>query len=170
MARVLVAITLLAALAAPAAHASPQPLRDYMLRIGPAIDSYRAISVSLDRLLSEPPVTNVDPLVDKLYRIADRFDRLGARWVVIGAPKGLKVRHRAMGRAFDILARGWRVYAAGLFTRHLEDLQAASEQLRAMLGSASYLQHRWAAALQGALIRAGLRVPKWLHGMASSPP
>ena len=32
------------------------------------------------------------------------------------------------------------------------------------------IEYRWAAALQGALRRADLKVPGWLHGMAALKP
>jgi len=114
-------------------------------------------------------MVNVDPKVEKLYQLADRFDAIAARWEGLQAPTGLKLRHRGMGRALQLQAQGWRIYAAGLFTRHDEALHAALVKLGAMLRSAAYLQKRWAAALRGAFIRAQLRVPNWLDQMASSP-
>jgi hypothetical protein len=114
-------------------------------------------------------MVNVDPKVEKLYQVADRFDAIAARWEALHAPTGLKLRHRGMGRALELQAQGWRIYAAGLFTRHDEELHAALVKLGAILRSAAYLQKRWAAALRGALIRAEFHVPKWLQQMASSP-
>ena len=141
-----------------------------MDRVAPQIDSYRALLRGIDKLLSEPPVTNVDPVVEKLRAIADRFDRLDARWLGISAPRGLVVRHRGMGRVFEIDAEAWRMYAAALFTRHLDEIQAATATLATMLRSAAYLQHRWEAALRGALMRADMRIPKWLEGLAAQVP
>jgi hypothetical protein len=168
--RSVTAVALLVALAAPAAHAARKPLPAYVTRTEAQIGSYRAILTSLDRVLRERPVTNVDPTVEKLNAIAGRFDRLDARWVAARAPKGLLLRHRGMGRAFRLQAQAWRLYAAALFTRHQDEIDAASVRLDALLRSAAYLQKRWAAALQGALIRAELRVSKWLHGMAKTGP
>lgn len=168
MTRSLAAIALLVALVAPVAYASQHPLPAYMARIRPQIDSYRRVSTTLGNLLSELPITNVDPLVEKLDRVADRFDRLAGRWLGIRAPKGLRLRHRGMGRAFVLIGDAIRIHAAALFTRHLDEMQAAAPKVEARLRSAAYLQKRWAAALQGALIRAGLRVPRWLHGMAGA--
>ena len=167
MIRLVTALVLLAAFVAPAADAIPTPLSIYMTRIVPQIDSYRTIAKTFGKLLDEPPVTNVDPLVEKLNRIADRFDRLKARWLAIKAPKGLGMRHRGMGRAFALVADAIRIHAAALFTRHPEEISAAAPKVNARLRSAAYLQKRWAAALQGALVRAHLKVPTWLHGMAT---
>jgi hypothetical protein len=170
MRRSLAALLVLAAVAVPAAYAKPHPLRAYIDRVAPPIASYRALLLNVDTLLSEPPVTNVDPLVEKLRAIADRFDRLDARWLGISAPRGLVVRHRGMGRGFEIQAEAWRMYAAALFTRQLDEIQAATATLAAMLRSAAYLQHRWEAALRGALVRAGMRVPQWLEDLAARVP
>jgi hypothetical protein len=144
-------------------------LQRYFAATSAQITSYRALASRLDSILSEQPMVNVDPKVEKLYKIADRFEDLAARWHRIAATNGLRTRHTGMGRVFEIEARGWRIYAAALFTRHLDELHAATTQLGSMLRSAAYLQRRWAAALRGALIRADLSVPRWLHRMATSP-
>lgn len=144
-------------------------LQRYSGSINVPIASYRTLLRRLDSVLSERPMVNVDPKVEKLYQVANRFDAIAARWEALQAPTGLKLRHRGMGRALQLQAQGWRIYAAGLFTRHDEALHAALVKLGAMLRSAAYLQKRWAAALRGALIRAELRVPNWLDQMASSP-
>jgi hypothetical protein len=168
MRRILPLVAVLGALAVPAAFASTHPLQVYMARIGPRIDSYRAVSVALGKLLRERPVVNVDPFVERLNGIADRFARLGSRWRAITPPKGLTVRHRGMGRAFELQAQAWRIYAAAVFTRHQDELEAAGPKVNARLRSAAYLQRRWAAALRGGLIRADLSVPRWLRGMAKA--
>ena len=144
-------------------------LPKYVAAVTPRIVEYAAVVKRLDGILSETPMVNVDPKVDKLRAVASRFDQLAARWGPIQAPKGMKLRHRGMGRVFELHAQGWRTYADGLFTRHPEELHDAIVKLGAMLRSAAYLQKRWAAALQGALIRAGVTVPRWLRGMASEP-
>ena len=144
-------------------------LQRYSASINAPIASYRTLLRRLDSILSERPMVNADPKVEKLFQVADRFDAIAGRWEALPAPTGLKLRHRGMGRALELQAQGWRMYAAGLFTRHDEELHAALVKLGAMLRSAAYLQKRWAAALRGALIRAELRVPNWLDQMASSP-
>src|SRR5262245_13990649 len=168
MARTLAAAALLVALAAPVAHAARKPLPVYVTRIEPQIGSYRAILTSLDNVLNERPVTNVDATVEELNMVAGRFERLVARWLPVRAPAGLILRHRGMGRSFGLQAHAWRLYASALFTRHQDEIDAASVRVGGLLRSAAYLQKRWAAALQGALIRAGLSVPRWLHGMATA--
>jgi hypothetical protein len=155
---------------AHAASASNHPhLQRYFGSIIAPMASYRSLLRRLDSVLSEKPMVNVDPKVEKLYTVADRFDGIAARWEALQAPTGLKLRHRGMGRALELQAQGWRIYAAGLFTRRDQDLHAALVKLGAMLRSAAYLQKRWAAALRGALIRAESDVPNWLDQMASSP-
>ena len=154
----------------PTASATSAARHPYLLDVTPRIEGYRHVLKRLDSILSETPIVNVDRKVAKLNDVADQFDRLAVRWSRIGAPVGLKVRHRGIGRAFELQAEGWRIYAAALFTRHLEEIQAATERLGARLRSAAYLQKRWATALQGALIRAGTPLPKWLHAMATGVP
>jgi hypothetical protein len=144
-------------------------LQRYFEAVSVRIADYRAVLKRLDHILSEQPMVNVDPTVEKLYRVADQFDRLGSRWHPIEAPKGLKIRHRGMAHVFELLAEGWRIYAAGLFTRHADELHAAITRLGGKLRSADYLQKRWAAALRGSLIRSDIPVPKWLYGMATEP-
>jgi len=160
--------------AAPVAQTMPLSkhygLQRYFAASTAQIMSYKALASRLDSILSQRPMVNVDPKVEKLYKIAGGFEELAARWHRIAATKGLRTRHSGMGRVFEIEARGWRIYAAALFTRHLDELRAATIQLGSMLRSAAYLQRRWAGALQGALIRADLSVPRWLHTMATSPP
>jgi hypothetical protein len=124
----------------------------------------------LEALLTAQPQVNVDPLVEKLTGVADRFEDLDARWQTIDAPRGLRARHRGLGRAFVLIAQADRIYAAALYTRHPDEIAAASPKVRARFRSAAYFQYRWAAALQGALRRADLDVPGWLHGMAALKP
>lgn len=155
--------------AVAARHSNHSGLQRYFKAVSLRIADYRAVLKRLDHILSEPPMVNVDPTVAKLFKIADQFDRLGSRWRPIAAPSGLKVRHRGMRHVFELLAEGWRIYAAGLFTRHSDELHEAIARLGDRLRSAGYLQKRWAAALRGSLIRADLRVPKWLDGMATQP-
>lgn len=163
-------LIVVAAVAAPTGFAKPpSPVKAYLVNVTPQIGVYHSIGARLDKILSELPMTNVDPKVEKLNKVCDSFEALALGWNKIEAPKGLKARHRGMGRVFEIQAQGWRIYAAALFTRHTDEIQAALSHLREMLRSAAYLQHRWSAALQGALIRAGIRVPGWLHSMATSP-
>jgi hypothetical protein len=119
---------------------------------------------------TETPHVNVDPLVERMYRLADGFEDLNARWSAIDAPEGLSARHRGMGRVYVLFAEALRIHAAALFTRHPDELLAARPKIEARFRSAAYLQYRWAAALQGALRRADLRVPGWLHGMAALRP
>lgn len=174
------AVRLLTSLAACAlagsaiAHAAPASkhafLRHYVAAVSPRIAEYTAVVKRLDSILTERPMVDVDPKVEQIYRVASRFDELSVRWPSIAAPQGLKTRHSGMSRVFEIQARGWRIYADALFTRHPEELSSAIAKLGPMLRSAAYLQRRWAAALQGALIRAGLAVPRWLQHMASEPP
>ena len=155
---------------ARAASASNHPhLQRYVGSINAPMASYRTLLRRLDSVLTERPMVNVDPKVEKLYEVADRFRGIAARWEALQAPTGLKLRHSGMGRALELQGQGWRIYAAGLFTRHDEELHVALVKLGAMLRSAAYLQKRWAAALRGALTRAELGVPNWLDQMASSP-
>jgi hypothetical protein len=171
MKRFLGTLLLFAALAAPAAVARPQSrVHDYLTKVTLQVRDYQVLLEQLGGVLSKPPVVNVDPTVDELYMNAGQFDRLARRWRPIAAPRRLIVRHRQMHRAFEIQAEAWRIYAAALFTRHQDELEAASAKVKAMLRTASYFQQRWAAALQGAVIRADLRVPKWLHDMAKVAP
>ena len=154
---------------AHAASASNPLLHRYVVAVSPRIADYTAVVKRLDAILSERPMVDVDPEVEKLYAVASRFDDLAARWRPIASPRGLTARHSGMGRVLELQAQGWRTYADALFTRHPEERNAAIAKLGPMLRSAAYLQRRWAAALQGALIRAGLTVPRWLHRMASEP-
>ena len=174
MTRTAIALAVLALTTAASATAKPpahsRTIHRYLARATVEINSYRALLRRLQALLTEVPPVNVDPLVEKLYRVADRFEDLDATWEAIDAPRGLRVRHRGMGRVFVLFAGAYRIDAAALFTRHPDEILAARPKVEGRLRSASYLQYRWAAALQGVLVRAGLRVPKWLHGMASSPP
>jgi hypothetical protein len=173
MKRVLVAVSLLVVLAVPPAEAKPSPrqtLQRYTTRVGPEIQSYRSILMRFAKLLAAKPISNVDPLVAKLYGVADRFGALKGRWQSIRAPKGLRLRHDGMGRAFDLYERSIRIYAAALFTRHLDEIRAASIRLHDYLRSVAYLQKRWSAALRGALVRAEMKVPRWLDQMAKIEP
>ena len=141
----------------------------YVAHIDIQIRAYRGLLRRLDALGVEEGHENIDPVVEGYYQVADRFEDLNARWQALPAPRGLRVRHRGMGRVFELYADAERIHAAALFTRHADDLLAARPKVEARLRSAAYLQKRWAAALQGALIRSGLAVPKWLHGMATLP-
>jgi hypothetical protein len=174
MARNAIVLAVLAFTATAGATAKPpaesRALVRYMTGATAAIGSYRILLRRLEALLTEEPHVNVDPLVEKLYSLADRFEDLDARWQGIDAPRGLQVRHRGMGRVFTLFADGYRIHAAALFTRHPDEILASRPKVAARLRSAAYLQWRWAAALRGALTRANLRVPGWLHGMATSPP
>jgi hypothetical protein len=171
MKRMLVALSLLAVLVPPAAMARPHhSLHVYMNRVQPRIDEYVAIAVRLGKLLSARPVTNVDPLVERLYGVANRFEGLEGKWQALPAPKGLRLRHRGMGRVFALYAEAIRIHAAAIFTRHPDEIVAAAPKVEARFRSVAYLQRRWAAALRGALIRADLRVPRWLHRMATIGP
>jgi hypothetical protein len=157
------------AVATPQVRASSGPeLRVYMVKIRPQIRSYKVAAVRLGELLASVPITNVDPLVENLDRVAVRFDALRRRWLAVAPPAGLGLRHSGMARVFELLADATRIYAAAVFTRHLEEMQAAAPKVTARLRSAAYLQRRWAAALRGALIRAKLPVPRWLAQMATA--
>jgi hypothetical protein len=149
---------------------APAALERYVVAVNAHIPAYRELLRRLEGLLTARPQVNVDPLVAKLIRVADRFEDLDARWETIDAPRGLRVRHRGLGRAFVVIAEANRIYAAALYTRHPDQIAAASPKIEARFRSAAYLQYRWAAALQGALRRADLRVPGWLHGMAALRP
>jgi hypothetical protein len=169
MKRVVLACFLLAVLSVPVAMAGQRDrLEAYTANVVPQIAVYRSVLRRLEKLLSERPVTNVDPLVEKLYGLTDQFDRLAGRWASIAAPRGLRVRHAGMGRVFELFGEAFRINAAAIFTRHPDEILAAGPKVEARLRSAAYLQKRWAAALQGALIRAHLAVPKWLHAMAAA--
>ena len=74
-------------------------LKRYFGSINVPIASYRTLLRRLDAVLSERPMVNVDPKVEKLNQVADRFDAIAARWEALQAPTGLKLRHRGMGRA-----------------------------------------------------------------------
>ena len=165
---VLLLTTSVSATAMPAAP--PAPLKRYMVEIRGDIRVYRGLLRRLDALLSERPRVNVDPLVEKLNRLADGFEDLEARWQTIAAPRRLGVRHRGMGRVFVLFAEAYRIHAAALFTRSPDEILSSAPRVHARLRSAAYLQKRWAAALQGALIRAGTKAPAWLHGMATHGP
>ena len=113
---------------------------------------------------------NIDPVVERYYLVAERFEDLDVKWAAINAPQVLRSRHRGMGRVFVLFADAERIHAAALMTRHVDEIRAAGPKVAARIRSAAYLQKRWAAALQGALMRADMRVPKWLHGMATLGP
>jgi len=174
MPRLIVTLALLALFAASAAPAKQNPrqadLQRYLVKIGPEIRSYRSIAERIDDLFAQPPMANVDPFVEKLYRVADRLVRLAGRWNAIGAPKGLRVRHRGMGRVFELQAEASRITAAAFFTRHPDEIAAAAERIAPLFNSAAYLQKRWAAALLGALVRAQMKVPKWLNQIVKNVP
>lgn len=173
MIRTAVALASLAVMAPAGAIASPSaahPVARYFAKVDVQVRSYRALLDRFERLSSEPPHVNVDPLVENLYRLADRFEDINARWDHITSPRGLRARHRGMGRVFTLFAEALRVHAAAVFTRHPDEILAAIPKVEARFKCASYLQYRWAAALQGALIRAGRPVPKWLRDMAALRP
>jgi hypothetical protein len=162
---------LAAAVIAPVGLAKPPTkagLRAYVASIAPEIQAYRKLHKRADRLFSEPPQANVDPWVYAVIALADRVDDLGWRWGQMKAP-GLRIRHRDMANAFALEARAFRVVALGFFTRHPEEIEAAQERAKPLLHRAAALQKRWAAALWGALVRAGIRIPAWLDGMAHGP-
>jgi len=170
------AIALAALVLSAPAGAIAQPsarhpvLARYFSKIDGEIRSYQGLLKQFDRLFSDAPQVNVDPLVEELYRLADRFEDLTRRWSDIPATHGLRVRHRGMERAFELFAEAIRIHAAAVFTRHPEEIVAALARIEPRLRSAAYLQKRWAAALRGALIRADVRIPKWLDGMATLGP
>lgn len=173
MQRLLIVSVVLAFLAVPTAAASPikaPPLKRYLSRVNARITVYRQVLVRVEQAVAEESQVNVDPVVEKFYALADDFEDLDVSWETIGAPRGLRVRHRAMGRAFVLFADAYRIHAAALFTRHPDEILAARPKVEARIRSAAYLQYRWAAALQGALRRADLKVPGWLHGMAALKP
>jgi hypothetical protein len=165
------AVQAVAASGAPGQAAPvPTPLERYSVAVTAHIPAYRKLLKRLEALLTERPQVNVDPLVENLNGIADRFEDLDATWQRIPAPHGMQARHRGLGRAFVLIAEADRIFAAALYTRHPDEIAAASPKVQARFRSAAYLQYRWAAALQGALKRAGLTVPRWLHGMAALKP
>jgi hypothetical protein len=171
MKRVAVALSILAVLGASPALAQPRPhLQAYVGKVGVQIGTYRTLLKRLNALLTGPPVTNVDPLVDKLNRVAGRLDQLAGRWQRIAAPHGLGLRHRGMGRAFVLIADALRIEAAAIFTRHPDEVAAAGRKAKARFLSAAYLQMRWTRALRGALVLAGLRVPHWLQQIVMATP
>lgn len=166
-----VAVTVAMLGATPAALAMPGPprhpaLKRYVAKVAPQIGIYRALAGRAGDLLSEQPRINVDPFVEELRRISTGFDRLRIRWRKIAAPRGLKVRHRGMGKAFMLLARALRTWADAVFTRQVDEMARALDRVTEMTRSAAYLQRRWAAALRGALRRARLRVPVWVRELA----
>ena len=174
MSRFAIALAALVLSAPAGAIAQPSArhpvLERYFTKVDAEVRSYRALLKEFDRLFREQPQVNVDPFVETLYRLADRFEDLTSRWSDISAPRGLRVRHRGMGHAFELFSEGIRIHAAAVFTRHAEEIVAALARIEPRLRSAAYLQEHWAAALWGALIRAETRVPKWLHGMATLGP
>ena len=174
MIRIAIALAAMVLIAPAGAIAEPSArhpaLERYFTKIDAEIRSYRGLLKQFDRRFSEQPQVNVDPFVETLYRLADRFEDLTSRWSDIAPPRGLRVRHRGMGHAFELFAEAIRIHAAAVFTRHPEEIVAALARIEPRIRSAAYLQKRWAAALQGALIRADMRVPKWLHGMATLGP
>ena len=162
----LAAATLVAAAGAIGKAPVRSSLNRYFMKVDAQIHSYRILLRRFETLYAEVPHVNVDPFVENLYRLADRFEGLEARWDEIRATSGLRTRHRGMGRVFGLFAKSLRIHAAAVFTRHPDEILAARPNVEARFESAAYLQQRWAAALQGALIRAKLRVPGWLHRMA----
>lgn len=169
MRRMLGTALVLGALAVPAAHAVNAPLARYWSVVSIKIHTYRGFLKRLEELFSEERQVNVDPVVEDMYTLSDRFERLSTTWASVSAPKGLGARHRGMGRVFALYADAIRIHAAAVFTRHPDEIAASNPKFQARLRSAAYLQHRWAVALQGALVRAGIPVPHWLHGMATGP-
>jgi len=163
----LAAAALVAAAGALGKATVRSPLNRYFVKVDGQIHSYRILLRRFETLFSDVPDVNVDPFVENLYRLADRFEDLEARWGQIRPTNGLRTRHRGMGRVFELFAESLRIHAAALFTRHPDEILAARPKVEARSRSAAYLQQRWGAALQGALIRQKLRVPGWLHGMAT---
>lgn len=149
-------------------------LRAYMSRIAPQIKTYKSIAKQADDVLSAEPSDDVQPFVDGLSEVSDRFDRLASRWNAIKAPPGLVVKHRGMGGAFRLQAQSFGVWAEAWEqygqTHDLTILSDANEHVAGFLHSAAYLQKRWAAALRGALTRASIPVPTWLEHMATTKP
>jgi hypothetical protein len=166
---ILIALLFVPAAVLQANATERHPLKDYVAAVDTRIDVYRSLLRRLEKAFEEQPQVNVDPFVETLDRIADRLDDLEGQWERVAAPRGLKVRHRGMGRTYVLLADAYRIYAAAVFTRHPEEIQAVAPQVKSRFSSAAYLQKRWAAALRGALLRAGLHVPSWLRGMATAP-
>ena len=168
MRRVVIAILALAIAAPATCAAAPggHALKRYVMRVQGQIGTYRKLLHRVEALVAEEEHVNVDPVVDQFNELSDKFEDLAARWQAVNAPHGLRLRHRGMGRVFVLFADAYRIHAAALFTRHTDEILAARPKVEAKLRSAAYLQQRWAAALQGALIRAKLRVPGWLHRMA----
>jgi hypothetical protein len=171
--RLSIALAVVALCVAPGGTASPLSQRvhvhRYLVQTTAQVTAYRKLLGSLEGLLTQEPQVNVDPVVEQLTRLADRFEDLDARWETIEAPRGLRVRHRGMGRVFVLFAESIHIHADAIYTRHRDEILAAGPKVQARLRSAAYLQKRWAAALQGALIRNDLAVPTWLHRMATAP-
>lgn len=151
-----------------------RPLRSYMAKVNPQIKTYFALGKRATEVLSQDPSEDVGRLVDGLSDVSARFDRLAARWDTIKAPPGLGLKHRGMGGAFRLESRffaafadAWSQFAASGDPAVLTDLTTRTD---GMARSAVYLQRRWAGALEGALVRASLAVPRWLEQMATLKP
>ena len=153
-----------------AAAADGLALKRYVVQVKERVGTYQRLLRRAEALVAEEAHVNIDPVVEQLNTLADQFESLAATWKVTKAPSGLKVRHRGMGRVFILFADGYRIHAAALFTRQPDAILVARPKVEARLRSAAYLQQRWAAALQGALIRAGIPVPVWLAGMSTRNP
>lgn len=163
------ALCLLATLAAPAAHAKPEPrhasLQRYMTKIVPRIRSYHRLLKDVDKLFRKP-IAHSEPFVEGLIRLADGSDQLRERWSRIAPPRNLSARHRDMSAVFKLESRAFRTLAQARPTEDPELMGVESDHVDGLLRSAAYLQKRWAAALRGALRRARLPVPPWLRRMA----
>jgi hypothetical protein len=166
---ILIGMLVLLASGVATAQAVPHAaLRHYRAQAVSVVGAaYRHLLKRFDALAAREGEVNVDPVVDAYRALADSFDVLDAGWARVHAPKGLRTRHRGMGRVFALFASAIRIHADALFTRHPEEIAAARPKVEARLRSAAYLQYRWAAALRGALVRAALRVPVWLAQMAN---
>jgi hypothetical protein len=176
MHRAALAAALLTVVLAPVATPSSerpteQPtgrLQSYFATITPAVRSYRLLLGRIESAVSQPPISNVDPLVEKFNGFARDFDSLAERWGRLTSARGLHARHRDMGNAFSLEAKAFAVEATAIATRDPDVIVGVSDHVEGLFRSAAYLQKRWAAALRGALRRARLPVPVWLRGMATA--
>jgi hypothetical protein len=173
MRRCLLAIVALSILASPAlADTSGNAgLRAYMRKVTRVIHTYRSVAKRGGKLLSQQPADDVGLLVDGLTRISSDFEGLNSRWNALKAPPGLGLKHRGVGgafrlqaEAFALLAEAWEEFGT---TQDGSALAAGTQHAGGLFHSAAYLQKRWAIALTGALIRAGIPAPAWLTGMAT---
>ena len=128
--------------------------------------SYRTLLRRLEALVSGEAARQCRPRRRETLRgspIGSRASPRGGKHMQ--APNGLKVTTSRDGpsvRAACASAAGSmpQPSSRGMPMR----FSRARPKVEATLRSAAYLQQRWAAALQGALIRAGIPVPVWLDG------